>query len=413
MLNFLGGLLDNPGRAVGIDPERIDPAQRNAYRGMVLSAAFNSLGGGTPMHEAMMSMRQGMDERTKADMQAQMQQDINAELMGAMTGPAAGQGVGPGQGGGAASGNPNQIKAQALRRAAMRIAGVNPDVAKKYFDMAEAIDPRPEYFDLKEGVDAQGNPIYVQGSKSGGLQTLTGALPKPDIPSEVRAVEYLTGNKLGGTGEAGMNMVGVYNRNKATNVTQINKGPENKAIDKVYETVGAQLPELSAQARQAALTNQGLQTLMEVSDRGTFTGALAPGAIGASQFFESMGFPVGADKLANSRAFQAASNMLVLDFMAAMGGARGFSKEESAILYDAFPKIIDSPEARRQIATLLMRRNNRVIGDFNEAKRLLEEGTGVPLNILGNPQPGTLPQPSISNAAQQELERRRRNGGAR
>ena len=105
----------------------------------------------------------------------------------------------------------------------------------------------------------------------------------------------------------------------------------------------------------------------EATKRGTFTGSMAPTAIGAAQFLNSFGLQVKPEILANSRAFEAASSRLVLDFMAANGGARGFTEKETAILQDAFPKIVDSPEARQQIAELLRDKALQDVEDYNFA----------------------------------------------
>lgn len=100
---------------------------------------------------------------------------------------------------------------------------------------------------------------------------------------------------------------------------------------------------------------------------GTYTGSTAPGAMAASQFLNGLGINFDPKTLANSRTFQAAANQLVLDFMSANGGARGFTEKESAILYDAFPKIVDSPQARKQITDLLRQRAKDDIESYNSS----------------------------------------------
>lgn len=124
---------------------------------------------------------------------------------------------------------------------------------------------------------------------------------------------------------------------------------------------------LSGPATSANRIVNQVAAMEDATKKGTFTGALAPNAVGAAQFLSSFGIDVKPDTLANSRAFQAASNQLVLDFMAANGGARGFTEKETAILQDAFPKIVDSPQARTQIASLLRRRAKQDVTDYNRA----------------------------------------------
>lgn len=124
---------------------------------------------------------------------------------------------------------------------------------------------------------------------------------------------------------------------------------------------------LSTPATNANRIINQVGAMEDATKKGTFTGAMAPNAVGAAQFLSSFGIDVKPDILANSRAFQAASNQLVLDFMASNGGARGFTEKETAILQDAFPKIVDSPEARQQIATLLRNRAKKDVADYNQA----------------------------------------------
>lgn len=124
---------------------------------------------------------------------------------------------------------------------------------------------------------------------------------------------------------------------------------------------------LSTPATNANRIINQVGAMEDATKKGTFTGAMAPNAVGAAQFLSSFGIDVKPDILANSRTFQAASNQLVLDFMASNGGARGFTEKETAILQDAFPKIVDSPQARQQIATLLRNRAKKDVTDYNQA----------------------------------------------
>lgn len=279
----------------------------------------------------------------------------------------------------AAPANPQLSKAATYRKLAeVAMMQGATDKAKAYNDMADRLDPRPEWGTPVKVTGPDGRPMMVQFDKLGNAKPVQGYGPAVDLPSEVTAVEYVNGRPIAGTGAAGMADLKQYNESKAartnTNVN-VNNTPEKKGEEKYWEALGKQLPELEAQAVQADRTNKTLQTLVDTSRKGTYTGMLAPGAIGASQFLQSFGFDAG-DKLANSREFQATSNLLVLDFMAASGGARGFTESESKILYDAFPKIIDSPQARERIAKMLLTRNNRIIEEYKAAKGQFESGIG-------------------------------------
>jgi hypothetical protein len=173
--------------------------------------------------------------------------------------------------------------------------------------------------------------------------------------------------------------------------------PGEKLTNKTMEKFGEQYPSMLTQAVSADQTNQRLASIIENKNQKMYTGLLAPGQIAAAQFLQSFGVQVDPEKLANTRTSQATANQLTLDFMGAMGGAKGFSKEESAILYDSFPKIVDDPNSRARIAEMLIKRNNQIIDDFNSIRSSLEEYEG------GRPLPGRKISPfDLSKIKQEE-----------
>ena len=148
-------------------------------------------------------------------------------------------------------------------------------------------------------------------------------------------------------------------------VTKINLGDKGTALGQ--ELYLKKIDSLEAPARSANRILSQVNSMDKATQKGTFTGSMAPTATGAAQFLDSFGIKVKPEILANTRSFQAASNQLVLDFMSANGGARGFTEKETAILQDAFPKIVDSPQARKQIADLLRNRALQDVEDYNFA----------------------------------------------
>lgn len=146
---------------------------------------------------------------------------------------------------------------------------------------------------------------------------------------------------------------------------QITVDTAQKGDQALVATIAKELPAQRQQAMEAARVNQSLNELLDLNKQKTFVGTLAPGSVGAAQFLSSFGVNIAPQTLANTREFQASTNLILMDFMGAMGGAKGFSKEESAILYDAFPKIVDDPRSRARIVEMLKRRNDRVISDYN------------------------------------------------
>jgi len=182
--------------------------------------------------------------------------------------------------------------------------------------------------------------------------------------------------------------------------------PGEKLTNKTMEKFGEQYPSMLTQAVSADQTNQRLASIIENKNQKMYTGLLAPGQIAAAQFLQSFGVQVDPEKLANTRTSQATANQLTLDFMGAMGGAKGFSKEESAILYDSFPKIVDDPNSRAKIAEMLIKRNNQIIDDFNSIRTSLEEYEG------GRPLPGRKISPfDLSKIKQEETAEKKKPSG--
>lgn len=150
---------------------------------------------------------------------------IQNTLNGSSGAPAASGGVsgvaGPLTGGGGAAPAPVSAaasKAERYRQVANAIAAYDPDTAKNYLEIADRLDPQPDYGQPVEVVGPDGKTMFARFNKAGGSMPVEGYAPKPDLPSEIKAVEYLTGKPVAGTGQAGMDTVGNYNRSKAVSV---------------------------------------------------------------------------------------------------------------------------------------------------------------------------------------------------
>ena len=110
---------------------------------------------------------------------------------------------------------------------------------------------------------------------------------------------------------------------------------------------------------------KSVNNLDRLTQKGTYTGALAAGAVGAGQFLNSLGIEVDPETLKNTEAFSAQASDLVLSTQAALGGARGFTKEETAILMQMFPQIINSPQARVAIGNIMRNKQLDVIDEYD------------------------------------------------
>ena len=142
---------------------------------------------------------------------------------------------------------------------------------------------------------------------------------------------------------------------------------ENKAQDTLAANEANAINEDRNRARGAVRVWGGAQKLIDLSGTGALSGALAPGIMGANNFLVSI-FGIGVDpkNMADAAQFNAAVNQLVIDQMSTLGGARGFSKEETALLLDSFPNIATSTQARIAIARLLQTKAEQTINSYNE-----------------------------------------------
>lgn len=199
----------------------------------------------------------------------------------------------------------------------------------------------------------------VQFGKRGGKRE-TGYKPPPKTPESTttqRDYEFARSQGYQGSFEDF--------RRASTPSTVVNLDTKGNQLGQ--ELYLKKIDSLEAPARNAGRILNQVNAMDKATQEGTFKGSMAPTAVGAAQFLDSFGIKIKPEVLANTRAFQAASNQLVLDFMAANGGARGFTEKETAILQDAFPKIVDSPDARKQIADLLRNRALQDVEDYNFA----------------------------------------------
>jgi hypothetical protein len=125
------------------------------------------------------------------------------------------------------------------------------------------------------------------------------------------------------------------------------------------------LGELRPKAYAARNIIRAVNNLDRLTEEGTYTGALAPTAVGASQFLNSIGIKIDPKILENTEAFAALSSDLVLSAQATLGGARGFTENETAILMQSFPQLINSPQARITIGNIIRDKQLDVIDEYD------------------------------------------------
>lgn len=170
---------------------------------------------------------------------------------------------------------------------------------------------------------------------------------------------------------------------------------ENRAQDVLAGIEATALGADRNTARSSLRVWGGAQTLIDLSAKpGAVSGALAPNIMGANDFLVSVfGRGVAPEAMADAAKFNAAVSQLVIDQMSALGGARGFSREETALLERSFPQIATSPQARISIARLLQAKAEENINAYNES--LNDFKTAFP-GVRTSLKPINVPQRSVA-----------------
>jgi hypothetical protein len=439
MLNFLGGLLDNPARSVGIDPEQVDPNQRWALRGMTLQALGNSLSGGTPFYQGMGSIAEGMDARQAAELKRQQelaalqqQQQLGAlfgqdPMAGAQTGatqaamgaPVAQAGpVGPTPQRGALQQqalqqfNPNRAKADQYRRAASIVAAASPETAAKYIDIADKLDPREEFYAPTEG---QGG--FFQASKSGQVRGVDGFQPKaPAPPSAIQEYQFAVQQGYKGTFDQW------DQARRRAGATNVSVNAEKPFINSIAGDLGTSV----ADSRDQAIAAQGnLQTIQQIREAlpSAITG---PGAdariyLARLQSVLGVGGATEQERLANTASVMQGLAQAELNAAQLMKGQGQITEAERAIIRRAAGgEITMTPAEITSLLNAIEKVAQGKIRSHQANVQGLQQIPGMgplmpffqgPTGAAPLPGAGTPGPAGIQDAARQELERRRRAGG--
>lgn len=103
-----------------------------------------------------------------------------------------------------------------------------PEVLKIAASQSEWSKPEP--------IVMNGKTVMMQYNKLGQTKVAEGAAPYEAQSPDIRAVEYLQGGPLAGTGQSGIQKVGEYRKQIAT---QVNVNPEQKGFENEMKLAGA------------------------------------------------------------------------------------------------------------------------------------------------------------------------------
>jgi hypothetical protein len=202
-----------------------------------------------------------------------------------------------------------------------------------------------------------GRTVMVQYNKQGQPRIAQGAMPYEAQSPDIRAVEYISGQPLAGTGPAGIGQVGQYRAQIApkTNTNVEVKMPGNQQfLAGVGGDVSKTLTELTAGARSANETLANVDRMLPALDKAI----LGPGAdyrTAMLRIGQQLGV-AGADaneQLANTRIVVQGLAQQELDAAAQMRGQGSLTEGERGILRRAAAgdQTLSAAEIRQALAT--------------------------------------------------------------
>jgi len=243
-----------------------------------------------------------------------------------------------------------------------------------------------------------GKPALVQAFSDGTRKIVPNELPYEALPTDVRAVEYLKGGPLAGTGQAGIQQVGDYRRQIAPSTT-VNMPPQQNAFE--IGLGGGQ----SKQAIESQLAAQGAATIIETNqtgrnilNSGAITGTGANFFVGFNNALKQAGVDFGyADAAANSQAYAAAMGANVGQLIKQFGAGTGLSDADREFAMQmAGGKITLTEQALRKILDINDKAAGKVIDTHNRKYGGVK--TNIPLTV--EKPVGTAPPPPPPAASQ-------------
>lgn len=361
------GMERNIGGLLGIDPEDMTEAEKKQARRLSQMAVFDALARGTTptagLQGAAALLGAQREERSKRQRQQAAEQE-----MGRITGRLFGDDLGarvitPEEA--ARVGNPKLAGTIRPRQP----SGLAPE---QDTGVLSEVTPTSRYVaDPQDALRRAMTPAGLDAMQMNPL--LSGMLSQYVKPKEQNLTddqrEYMAAVSQGYAGS----FMDYLRDIKSAGATRLSVSTGEKGESKAQEVLaGAEATALSNDrnaARSSLRVWGGAQTLIDLSAKpGAVAGSLAPGVMGANDFLVSIfGRGVAPEAMADAAKFNAAVSQLVIDQMSTLGGARGFSREETALLQQSFPQIATSPQARIAIARLLQAKAEENINAYNQS----------------------------------------------
>jgi hypothetical protein len=234
---------------------------------------------------------------------------------------------------------------------------------------AEFGEGRPEVRD--------GKTVMVQYNKLGQSRIATGAMPYEAQSPDIRAVEYISGQPLAGTGTAGIGQVGEYRRQIAPTTkvdVKLPPGPSQFLAGAGTETIKV-LGDLTAGARSANETLINVEKMLPALDK-AILGPAADYRTAMLRIGQQLGV-AGADaneQLANTRIVVQGLAQQELDAAAQMRGQGSLTEGERGILRRAAAgdQTLSAAEIRQALSTAQKTSRYRLAAQEDYLKRAMK-----------------------------------------
>jgi hypothetical protein len=217
------------------------------------------------------------------------------------------------------------------------------------------ISQAAEEYSAPTPIVMNGRTVMVQYNKQGQPRIAQGAMPYEAQSPDIRAVEYISGQPLAGTGPAGIGQVGQY-RAQIAPKTQVDvKMPGNQEFLKgVGGDISATLKDMTAGARSANQTLANVDRMLPALDK-AIVGPAADYRTAMLRIGQQLGV-AGADaneQLANTRIVVQGLAQQELDAAAQMRGQGSLTEGERGILRRAAAgdQTLSAAEIRQALAT--------------------------------------------------------------
>ena len=250
-----------------------------------------------------------------------------------------------------------------------------------------------------QAVMKDGKPTLVQRYDDDSERILTDQQPyeaPPPLPTDIQAVQYLTGKSLAGAGQPGISQVGNYRATLAPKTT-VTLPPQQGAFESGLG-LGQSKKAIDSQiaAEGAATILDTNQTGRAILNSGAITGTGANFLVGFNNALKQAGIDAGyADAAANSQAYAAAMGANVGKLIKQFGAGTGLSDADREFAMQmAGGKITLTEQALRKILDINDKAANRVIDTHNRKYRGVK--TNIPLTVE-KPAGAAPPPPSAAS----------------